>query len=130
MSSSVQRLIVAEAQRVAPLEACGLLFGELDRVEVANVAKNVAEDPRCRFEIDPAAFFAALRAERAGGPRIAGWWHSHPSGDARPSATDAAMAAPDGRLWLIVAGEAVAAWRAVAGGSVHGRFDALALRVV
>lgn len=79
--------------------------------------------PEVRFEIDPRALFAALRAERGGGPKVAGYWHSHPSGDATPSATDAAMAAPDGKLWLIVAGEALRGWRAGPGGEVHGRFD-------
>jgi len=91
--------------------------------------ENVTEDPERRFEIDPAALFAALRAERAGGPKIVGYWHSHPSGDATPSATDAAMAAADGRLWLIVAGEAATLWRAVEAGALHGRFDAVELVV-
>lgn len=75
------------------------------------VADNVSETPETRFEVDPVALFAAMRAEQAGGPRIAGYWHSHPSGDARPSATDAAMAAADGKLWLIVAGADVTLWR-------------------
>jgi len=88
--------------------------------------ENVAESPEMRFEIDPRALFAALKAERAGGPRIAGYWHSHPSGDATPSATDAAMAAPDGKLWLIVAGELIAGWNASESG-LHGRFEPVVL---
>ena len=83
--------------------------------------------PETRFEIDPATLFAALRAERAGGAKIVGYWHSHPSGDASPSATDAAMAAPDGKLWLIVAGEEVRLWRAIEGGAVHQRFEAVSI---
>jgi proteasome lid subunit RPN8/RPN11 len=107
----------------APNEACGLLFGDADRITGFQTAENVAETPDTRFEIDPRALFAALKAERAGGPKVAGYWHSHPSGDATPSATDAAMAAPDGKLWLIVAGETVLAWAARKGGGLHGRFD-------
>jgi proteasome lid subunit RPN8/RPN11 len=96
----------------APQEACGLLFGEGEAITGFQAAENVAESPETRFEIDPRALFAALKAERAGGPRIAGYWHSHPSGDATPSATDAAMAMADGKLWVIVSGDQVTAWRA------------------
>ena len=113
----------------APREACGLLYGTGDAITGWQAVENVAEDPERRFEIDPAALFAALRAERAGGPALVGYWHSHPSGDPRASATDAAMAAADGKLWLIVAGEAVALWRAGESGAVHGRFEAVEIVV-
>src|SRR3546814_6701011 len=50
------------------------------------------------------------------GPAIAGCYHSHPCGPAEPSARDAAAAAPDGALWLIVGeiedGRAARLWRA------------------
>ena len=121
ISSCVIALIQRAAADAAPLEACGLLFGA-DGVERASVEANVADDPTRRFEIDPGALIAALRAERAGGERLIGYWHSHPSGDATPSTTDAAMAVADGKLWVIVAGEAVTAWRAGASG-LHGRFE-------
>ena len=78
-------------------------------------------------EIDPATLLATHRAARTAGLRIAGWYHSHPNGRAEPSATDAARAVPDGRVWMIVAGGTVAAWRAVTGGAVHDRFDPLIL---
>ncbi|WP_256731346.1 M67 family metallopeptidase [Sphingomonas sp. dw_22] len=112
----------------APLEACGLLFGDGVGITGFRATGNVAEQPETRFEIEPGALFAALRAERAGGPRVVGYWHSHPSGDATPSATDAAMAAPDGKLWLVVGGETVTAWRAGERG-LHGRFEAVALEI-
>ena len=105
-------LIQREAAEAAPLEACGLLFGDARAILEAERCANVADEPATHFEIDPVALFAALRAERAGGRRIAGYWHSHPSGEPVPSATDTAMAAPDGKLWLIVAGERIGAWRA------------------
>ncbi len=121
ISSCVIDVIQQAAAEAAPLEACGLLFGA-DRVERASVTDNVADDPARRFEIDPGALIAALKAERAGAERMIGYWHSHPSGDATPSATDAAMAAADGKIWVIVAGDAVTAWRAGASG-LHGRFE-------
>ena len=133
MGIAVSRSVLIGTRQIsadlAPHEACGLLFGTAHVITAMQATENTAEDPGRRFEIDPAALFAALRAERAGGPKIVGYWHSHPSGDATPSATDAAMAAPDGRLWLIVAGEAVTLWRAVEGGALHGRFDAVELVV-
>ena len=125
ISSCVIELIQRAAAEAAPLEACGILFGD-GAVERASVAANVSDDPERRFEIDPAALIAALKAERGGGERVIGYWHSHPSGNATPSATDAAMAAADGKIWLIVAGEAVTAWCAGANG-LHGRFERVEL---
>ncbi|NML04601.1 M67 family metallopeptidase [Sphingomonas sp. G-3-2-10] len=122
ISRCVAEIIRQESQAAAPCEACGLLFGNADEITDSQATENVSENPEIRFEIDPRALFAALRAERNGGPALAGYWHSHPSGDATPSATDAAMAAPDGKLWLIVAGGAIAAWRAGESG-LHGRFE-------
>jgi proteasome lid subunit RPN8/RPN11 len=122
ISRCVVELIQRAAAEAEPREACGLLLGDGDRITDARLAANVAEDPERRFEIDPAALFAALRAERAGGPRVAGYWHSHPSGDAAPSATDAAMAAGDGKLWLIAASGEVRLWRAEAGDPEHCGF--------
>lgn len=123
ISRCVVDLIQRSAAEVAPLEACGLLFDEAGAILAASVEVNVAADPRAHFEIDSAGLFAAIRSERAGGRRVAGYWHSHPSGDAQPSVTDAAMAAPDGKLWLIAAGGSITGWRAVAVGERHGRFD-------
>jgi len=135
MGSTVEisRSLLAQIRQAAtaaqPREACGLLFGADEAITACSVVQNVADAPETHFEIDPADLFAAIRAERAGGPRIAGYWHSHPGGDAAPSATDAAMAAPDGRLWLIVGGVAVTCWRAVDSGERHGRFAQMALHI-
>ncbi|WP_343525647.1 Mov34/MPN/PAD-1 family protein [Sphingomonas sp.] len=108
-------------------EVCGLLLGEGDRIVTAMPCANVAAEPWHRFEIDPAALIAAHRAARSGGPAIIGHYHSHPTGLAEPSARDAADAAPDGTIWLIAGGGLVTAWRAVAAGRRHGRFDPLDL---
>jgi proteasome lid subunit RPN8/RPN11 len=118
------------ATGAAGLEVCGLLFGDDRRIEAAQACANVAEDPRRSFEIDPARLLAAHRAARTGGAKIVGHYHSHPSGSATPSARDAAAAAGDGAIWLIVAGTDVRAWRAVEGGSVHGNFEPVAYRGV
>ena len=95
-----------------------MLFGDFDAISDVQVTENVAENPERHFEIDPKALFSALRAERAGGPKLAGYWHSHPSGDATPSAIDAAMAEADGKLWLILAKDAFTVSRATTEGLV------------
>jgi proteasome lid subunit RPN8/RPN11 len=112
ISSAALQRIVADAIAYSARERCGLLFGDAGRIAEATLCANVAADPARTFEIDPAALFGALRDERRGGAKLVGYWHSHPSGDVRPSATDAAMAAPDGKLWLIVGDGDVAVWRA------------------
>ena len=113
-----------EAARAHPHEACGILFGA-GRIERAVACRNVHPEPARHFEIDPAALIAAHKAERTGGPRVAGYWHSHPSGAAEPSAEDRANTSGDGRIWAIVAGETVTLWR-----DAPHSFDPLPYRLV
>lgn len=113
----------------SPDEVCGLLFGSVQRIVEAVPAANVAADPSIRFEIDPAVLLQAHRMGRTTGQRVVGHYHSHPSGLAQPSATDAAMALEEGVLWLIAAAGEVTAWMSVAGGSVEGRFEPVPLIV-
>lgn len=116
VTSGAIATVLEEAARAAPQEACGLLLGAGDRIERAVSCANVAADPLRHFEIDPAALFAAHKAERAGGERLVGYWHSHPEGNPLPSATDCEHASGDGRVWAIVAGEGVTFWRDGEGG--------------
>jgi proteasome lid subunit RPN8/RPN11 len=116
VTSEVIATLIAEAARAAPQECCGLLLGRDGRVTEARRAANVADDPLRRFEIDPAALFAAHRAARDGGPQLLGYFHSHPTGHPVPSATDCEHASGDDRAWAIVAGGEVAFWRDGEGG--------------
>lgn len=116
-------LAVADPDR----EVCGLLFGDGQRIDEARPTPNVSQTPERTFEIDPQSLFAAIRAERNGGPRMIGHYHSHPSGSAVPSACDAEMAEP-GRCWLIVSGGDARLWRAETGGTLHGVFTPIVLR--
>lgn len=118
ISTQILSEIKDVARQNAPQEACGMLFGDAAEVHSASATKNVAVNPERHFEIDPVAHFAAIRAERAGGPRLIGYWHSHPSGDVRPSATDAAMAHGDGKLWVIVGGDMHGVWQSTPAGFV------------
>ncbi|QHL90822.1 hypothetical protein GVO57_08280 [Sphingomonas changnyeongensis] len=136
MTVMISRAALAAARAHAAAtpgrEACGLLLGVTGvdgglRIDTAQPCANVAADPAIMFEIDPAALIAAHRAARNGGPAVIGCYHSHPSGPARPSARDAAMAAGDGQIWLILPGDDAGggaggeagvpgAWRALPGG--------------
>ena len=92
-------------------EACGILFGSAAHIATTIPARNVHPTPQSHFEIDPQALIDAHRAARQGGPQIAGYFHSHPTGDPVPSATDRAMAAHDGLIWAIATLEDIGFWR-------------------
>ena len=111
IARSLHDRLLALAAAAPGREVCGLLFGADGRIAAIGEAANVAAAPQRAFEIDPRTLVAAYRAERGGGPRVIGHYHSHPGGRPVPSAADAAAARPDGRLWVIVAGGTVAAWR-------------------
>lgn len=130
IASDLLDAIRAHAAGSPRVEVCGLLLGTDARIVAAVPCANVAPTPQTRFELDPAALLAAHRAARGGGaPAVIGHYHSHPSGRAVPSPRDAADAAPDGSIWIIVADGVVRAWRALEGGAVEGRFEAMALQV-
>lgn len=111
-------------------EVCGLLLGSSRHVAAALPTINVATDPARLFEIDPVALLHAQRHAREGGQSVLGHYHSHPSGEAVPSPTDARLAIDDGVLWLIVTSASTSAWVSAASGSIEGRFDPIALSIV
>ena len=114
ISSGLHTQLLAVAAATPAEEVCGLLFGE-GRIEDFQLTTNEAADPSRWFEIDNASLIAAMRAQRAGGPKLIGHFHSHPQGRAEPSSTDLAQASLDGQIWLIIAGEHMRAWRLTEG---------------
>lgn len=130
LSSALHAQMLAHAAAADPAECCGLLFGPGEAILRIAPATNVSEDPGRAFEIDPAVLIAAERAMRQGGERIIGHYHSHPNGRAEPSPRDAAAAALDGRLWIVIAGGQITAWRAIQGGALLGCFDPVPLHLI
>ena len=124
VTQSVLDSLVLSATHANPRECCGILVGEPGRITGAIASANVHLSPETHFEIDPQALIDAHRAAREGGPQIVGYYHSHPNGLARPSATDAEQSAGDGAVWAIIAAGRVTFWRA--GG---GTFTALPYEV-
>ena len=127
ISSELLNRLRALAVRTPDVEVCGLLLGRESEVREILPAANVAATPAVRFEIDPAVLIGAHRAARGGGPAVIGCYHSHPGGDARPSAEDARQAAADGQYWLILGADGATCWQAVAHGAVHDRFNPVGL---
>jgi proteasome lid subunit RPN8/RPN11 len=109
-------LVIAEAQRAAPREACGLLIGIGRRVvRVVPTANGATSDSR--YAIPPEEHFAALRQARGEGLEVLGAYHSHPRSEARPSATDTAEAFPSFDFVIVglTPSPHVRAWRFVGG---------------
>ena len=125
IAETVIPAIVADAASTHPKECCGLLLGQGDTITHAHPTRNVHPDPARHFEIDPRALIEAYKAERDGGPQVIGYYHSHPTGDPKPSATDRAQAAHDGKVWAIVAGGKIAFFR-----DGEERFEALSYAVL
>jgi desampylase len=117
------------AKETAPQECCGLLLGKDMKISAVTRAANVAADTHLHFEIDPVALIAAQKQARAGGPAIIGYFHSHPNGVERPSATDASSAAPDGKYWLIIANGKISAWLPMAQTGAEPGFQPVMLTV-
>jgi proteasome lid subunit RPN8/RPN11 len=87
--------LLRHAAEAAPEECCGLLLGRTGEIVEAVATPNVAPEPVRRFEVDPAAHFAAIRRARLSGMEVVGAYHSHPRGAPLPSETDFAEALPD-----------------------------------
>lgn len=130
IASTAMTAMLDHARAEHPREACGILLGTEGAITAAEPAANVAARPETNFEIDPAALLRAQRAARGSGQGIAGWYHSHPNGNPAPSATDAARAVEDGKLWLIVASGGVTAWRVAREGTVQNRFVSAPITIV
>jgi proteasome lid subunit RPN8/RPN11 len=102
--------VLQAASGAYPNECCGLIEG-VDapdgwRALAIHEAKNIAEEPRRRFLIDPQAQFDLMRRLRDTNARIIGCFHSHPDGEPAPSAADREQAYETDFVYLIAGGGA------------------------
>lgn len=98
-------LLKQEAEKVHPVEACAMLFGNLSQkeavVEKVVVAPNELQST-VRFEIDPTKVAAAFTEAEEEGLDFVGLFHSHPA-PASPSPIDIKyMKLWGDALWLIL----------------------------
>lgn len=90
--SSLHRLLTM-ARRDHPLECCGILVGERIgkgvRVSRVVAGRNIATgDQENTYQLDWPTLFSTIRAARATGDEIVGFYHSHPDGSQEPSQRD------------------------------------------
>jgi desampylase len=129
ISRHLQQILLQWAEAAKPAECCGLIFGRQGHIESLQLIANVASDPSRNFEIDPARLIAAMRAARDGGPEVTGHFHSHPIGQAKPSARDLDAADCDGRIWLIIGSAEIRTWKIVPDSHDAFKFVELEMRV-
>jgi proteasome lid subunit RPN8/RPN11 len=98
---SLFRELVDHARKQAPIEACGILGGRGDHVEVFHPMINT-DNSADHFLMDPGEQFKVVRALRAAGQRMLAIHHSHPASPARPSAEDIRLALTPDVLYTIL----------------------------
>ena len=100
----LRRQLESEARGAFPRECCGLIegvrFANSFEIAFLHPAENLSRDAD-RFEINPAEHIRHLKAARARHADIIGCYHSHPNGEAEPSAIDLAGASEENFLWII-----------------------------
>lgn len=119
LAADVRDALLAHAREGVPREVCGVLGGSGGdgepeaRVTSVHRVPNVAARPRTEYRLAPEDQFAAMEAVEEAGETVVGFYHSHPRGPPRPSATDEARATwPDHYYVIVVPEEAfVGAWR-------------------
>ena len=97
--------IVEHAEKEAPIEACGLIAGELDGED--RIIKKVyiltnTDHAEEHFTLDPKEQLAAVKDMRAEGLIPLGNWHSHPVSPSRPSDEDKRLAFDSNASYLIL----------------------------
>lgn len=99
--------IYVHAREAAPHEVCGLLAGRREArthvVERAFPIRNAHDRPATEYRLDPTEHLrTTLHVEDELGLDVIGFYHSHPAGPARLSATDAARASWPGASYLLI----------------------------
>ena len=97
--------IVEHAEKEAPIEACGLIAGELngeDRIIKKVYILTNTDHAEEHFTLDPKEQLAAVKDMRAEGLIPLGNWHSHPASPSRPSDEDKRLAFDSSASYLIL----------------------------
>lgn len=88
---TIFRELLDQARKHAPIEACGILGGRGDRVEVFHPMTNT-DNSADHFLMDPVEQFKIAKLLRVAGLRMLAIHHSHPASPSRPSAEDIRLA--------------------------------------
>jgi proteasome lid subunit RPN8/RPN11 len=110
--------ILTHADNCLPDECCGLIASdETGAVRFVYPLTNANPSP-VSFTLDPQEHYGAMRHAENQGWEITGVFHSHPAGEAIPSAIDVAMAWDPDWVHLILGEGEIGAFR-IRGGSVE-----------
>jgi proteasome lid subunit RPN8/RPN11 len=110
MTQAIIDRIRAEASN-SPSEICGALIGDGTAVTTALALANHSVSTHDSFYIPAAEVLRMERAADLAGNMLMGFYHSHPKGDAVPSARDVHEAVPSYVYWIISGSGDVRAWR-------------------
>jgi proteasome lid subunit RPN8/RPN11 len=99
---SIYDAMVSHALDERPDECCGLLAGTNGVITRIYRATNVAEVKRVRYDVDPTELVRIFTDMRETDVEHLGIYHSHPSSEPRPSATDRKLARYDAVVYFIV----------------------------
>lgn len=98
-------IIVEHAKKEAPVEACGLIAGEIsgeDRIIKKVYILTNTDHAEEHFTLDPKEQLMAIKDMRAEGLVPLGNWHSHPVSPSRPSDEDKRLAFDSSASYLIL----------------------------
>jgi len=93
--------MLEQAIEEAPIEACGILAGDNDRVEKLYKMRNT-EQRRDHFMMSPEEQFAVVKDIRSVSLEMLAIYHSHPETPARPSDEDVRFAVTPGVIYVIL----------------------------
>jgi len=83
--------MVAQARAAAPIESCGILAGQKNRIERLYEMTNIDNSPT-HYSMNPTEQFAVIKRMRAAGLKMLAIYHSHPLTPARLSEEDKRLA--------------------------------------
>lgn len=93
--------MIAALRGCLPQEGCGFLVGRDGVAERLIPLPNQAASPR-EYSVDPAVLLREMRGIRESGQELVGIYHSHPAGDAYPSARDVREAYYPETVYVVV----------------------------
>jgi proteasome lid subunit RPN8/RPN11 len=86
--AGIREEMIRHAVGGSPNEVCGLLAGVDSKVERFYPIKNVHQDPRIRFVLDPKEYVETMEDMEGSDLQLVATFHSHSHTAAYPSATD------------------------------------------
>jgi len=93
--------IIAQAEQGAPLEVCGILAGNDNRVEKLYKMTNTDES-NVHYAMDSQEQFAAVKDMRSASAKMLAIYHSHPETPARLSEEDIRLALTPDVVYIII----------------------------